>query len=146
MPQNRKSLGGKKCAADQDYNPYTKRCNKKCKVARERFRDTVKKTFKCYKKCKSGSVRRAETKRCTKKDRPNKMKEIENVLADLDAENERDEEDVQELVHQFSELMKIYGKNLRTGERSKIKKIMNGHSYDDDVNNELDAIFARNSK
>ena len=139
-----KSLGGKICSADKDYNPYTKRCNKKCKVTQVRFPDPVKKSYKCYKKCKSGSFRRAKTKRCTKKDRPNKMKEMENVLADLDLENERDEEDVQELVHQFSELMKIHGKNLRPGERSKIKKIINGHSYDDDVENELDAIFARN--
>lgn len=129
---------GTKCSTEKDLNPYTKRCNKKCNRGQVRLSDPVKRLFKCYKKCPSGSNRSAKTKRCIK---PNVMKEIENVLNDLDSENQREEEDVQALVKQFSDLMKIRKNSL--AETKKIRRIMDGIQYDDDVKNDLEDILEK---
>jgi hypothetical protein len=126
---------GTKCSADKDLNPYTKRCNKKCSRGQVRISDPVKRLFKCYKKCPAGSNRRAKTKRCIK---PSVLKEIENVLYDLASENQREEEDVQALVQQFSDLIKIRRNNL-----AEIKKIMDGIQFDDDVKHDLEDILEK---
>jgi hypothetical protein len=59
------SLLGKSCASTKEYNPYTKRCNKKCTSGEERNINAKKKSFKCLKKCKTGTQRSATTNRCT---------------------------------------------------------------------------------
>ena len=56
---------GKKCTdIGKEYNPFTKRCNKKCDESKERIKDLRKKKIKCLKKCKPGSDRNTKTNRC----------------------------------------------------------------------------------
>ena len=139
MPQIKNSLGNP-CPEDKDHNPFTRRCNKKCKNDQERFSDATKKKFKCFRKCAPRTVRNAKTKRCIKSNKTAK-KDIEKVLKDLDSGNNREEEDVQALVYQFSELMKLHGKKNKN-----IQKMINGDTglhFDDDVKNDLDNIFNR---
>jgi len=156
MSQTQENLG-KKCTDDQDYNPFTKRCNKKCSENEERVSDPAKRTFKCYKKCAPGSVRSAKTNRCnklTKKSyrkrgtkestKKHDTKEIEKVLMDLDSENEHDEQDTQDLVYEFAQILKNDWDFLTPAEKVKIKRIIDGYSgihFDDDVKNELEDIY-----
>jgi hypothetical protein len=83
MSQIKNSLG-KSCPKDKDYNPFTRRCNKKCKNDQERFSEAATKKFKCFKKCATLTVRNAKTKRCIKSNKTarkhhDKTKDIEKV-------------------------------------------------------------------
>lgn len=60
----------KECPSEKEYNPITKRCNKKCKngfVRDSQFK--CKKTIK--KRCPNGKVRNPKTRRCVKKCKEN---------------------------------------------------------------------------
>ena len=60
----------KECPTGKEYNPITKRCNKKCKdgfIRDSQFK--CKKTIK--KRCQNGKVRNPKTRRCVKKCKEN---------------------------------------------------------------------------
>ena len=80
------SLLGKSCSKNKEYNPYTKRCNKKCLPSEERILNAKKRSFKCLKKCKPGTQRQ-KTNRCTKgkKTGKSKSKSVSGSLIFYDA-------------------------------------------------------------
>ena len=53
------------CLPGTERNPYTKRCNKKCKSNKQvRIKNDPRKTFRCYQKCKQNQQRDSKTNRC----------------------------------------------------------------------------------
>ena len=136
----------RKCQKDdKEYNPFTRRCNKKCKTEQDRL---VDKKFKCLKKCESGFVRSSTSRRCVtkKKTRPrvNLSKNIADVLQNLDKENEPSEEDVQTFLYEFSELVKLKFSRKNAQQEKQVQKIkaqIDSFDFEDDVKNELVSIL-----
>lgn len=134
------------CQKDgKEYNPFTRRCNKKCKPENERL---VDKKFKCLKKCKNGSVRSSVSRRCVtkKKIHHSLSKKIADTLNNLDRENELSEEDVQSFVYEFSELLKLKfsRKNAQQAKQvQKIKAQIDSLDFEDDVKNDLVSILEK---
>lgn len=52
------------CLPGTERNPYTKRCNKKCKKTHTRIKQDTLKRFACHKKCKPDETRNHQTMRC----------------------------------------------------------------------------------
>jgi hypothetical protein len=57
----------KLCNRNQERNPFSRRCNTKCKSGYNRITNKNKRTFKCYKNCTNSNVRNPKTNRCTNK-------------------------------------------------------------------------------
>jgi hypothetical protein len=55
----------KLCKKNQERNPFSRRCNTKCKSGYNRITNKNKRSFKCYKNCPNSNVRNPKTNRCT---------------------------------------------------------------------------------
>ena len=54
----------KLCVPGTERNPFTNRCNRKCKKGNERIRLDQTKTYRCYKTCVKPKKRNTQTNRC----------------------------------------------------------------------------------
>ena len=54
------------CVPGTERNPFTNRCNRKCKKGNERIRLDQTKTYRCYKTCVKPKKRNTQTNRCNK--------------------------------------------------------------------------------
>lgn len=54
----------KLCLPGTERNPFSKRCNKKCKKGKEKIRLDQTKTYRCYKTCEKPRVRNSKSNRC----------------------------------------------------------------------------------
>ena len=62
----------KLCLPGKERNPFSKRCNKKCKKGKERILLNQTKTYRCYKTCEKPRERNSKTNRCRGRKTPSK--------------------------------------------------------------------------
>jgi len=65
----------KLCSPGTEKNPFTKRCNKKCKKGKERIRLDQTNTYRCYKTCEKPRTRNTRSNRCSGKRIPSSKKQ-----------------------------------------------------------------------